>query len=119
MLRKLLNERTISALPAAPPGKRIEVFDTKVDRFGVRVTDRGEKSFILYTRFPGRAEKPTRRRLGRVGKLGLDAARRKARRWLDLIEQGIDPAAEEDRERREELRRRQDSFATVAEEYIR
>ena len=60
--------------------------------FGVRVTDRGAKSFVLYARFPP-SRAPARRALGDASKMGLAAARKKAREWLDLIEQGIDPKA--------------------------
>lgn len=118
MDRRMLTDRGIATLKAAPAGRRIEVFDTKVDRLLVRVTDRGQKSFVLFTRFPGAAG-PARRRIGRVGKMSLDTARRKARHWLDMIERGLDPAEEEERERREAQERKANSFAQVAEQFIR
>jgi integrase len=110
MIRKQLTDRLIAGLEPAPSGKRYEIFDTKVYKFGVRVTDRGAKSFILYTSFPGSS--PARRRIGRVGLMTLDTARRTAKDWLDKIEAGIDPAAEK-------RRQRSTSFGYVAEEYLR
>jgi integrase len=49
----------------------------------------------------------------------LEQARDKARDWLALIKRGIDPAHEEERERQAALRNQRNSFAAVAEEYIK
>jgi integrase len=119
MDRRQLTERLISELPPAPARKRTEVFDVKMHRLAVRVTDRGEKSFILYARFPRRPDTPTRRRLGRHPELSLESARRKAREWLDLIERGTDPADEEERRQHESAATRNSTFAVAAEEFIR
>jgi hypothetical protein len=54
---------------------------------------------VLIARFPG-AKNPTRRAVGDYGELTLEAARTKARRWLELIQVGNDPAAEEERAKR-------------------
>ena len=115
-----LTDRAVKALEKkkVSPGKRYQVMDAQVSGFGVRVTDRGERSYILYTRYPGRPG-PARRLLGRVGTLTLAEARDKARRWLALIERGVDPAAEEERARREKAEQRENSFAAVAREFIR
>ena len=119
MDRRHLTDKLISALPPAPARKRTEVFDVKMHRLAVRVTDRGEKSFILYVRFPRRPDTPTRRRLGRHPELSLESARRKAREWVDLIERGTDPADEEERRQRESAAARNNTFGSVAEEFIR
>jgi integrase len=114
----VLTERAIAALKPAEPGKRYQLMDTLVHGFGVRVTDRGERSFIFYARYPGKPG-PARRRLGQVGKLSLSEARDKAKEWRAQIERGIDPAVEKERARREEEERRENSFAAVAREFIR
>jgi len=49
----------------------------------------------------------------------LETARKEARRWLDLIEQGVDPAEDEKRKQREKQERNADTFAVVVGEYIR
>src|SRR6266853_6323725 len=118
MNRQILTDKLIEALPPAPEGQRVEIFDTKQDRLLVRVTDEGMKTFAVYARFPGGAG-PTRRKLGTVGKMKLETARKEARRWLDLIEQGIDPAEDEKRKQREKQERNADTFALVVGEYIR
>jgi integrase len=119
MDRRLLTERLIAELPQATAGKRLEVFDTKTDRLGIRVTESGERSYFLYCRFPRRPDTPTRRRLGRWPEMKVEGARRKAREWLDLIERGVDPADEEERRGRAAAAARANAFTAVAEEYIR
>ena len=95
------------------------MFDVKVHSLAIRVSDRGAKSYVLYTRYPRAPGTPSRRRLGRYPELTLDGARRKAREWLDLIERNTDPADEEERKQREELAKQTHTFAAVAEEFIR
>lgn len=119
MDRRHLTEKLLAELPPAPAGKRRETFDVKVHRLAVRVTTAGEKSFVLYARFPRRPETPTRRRLGRWPEMKLDGARQKARQWLDQIERGIDPADEEERQQREAAASRANTFAAVADEFVR
>src|SRR5262249_16148177 len=84
----------------------------------VRVTDKGTKTFALITRYPG-SSNPTRRALGEYDRVGLAEARKKASKWLDLIERGIDPAFEEERQRLIEERKRAHTFEAVAEDFIR
>jgi integrase len=84
----------------------------------LRVTDTGHKSFVLISRFPSHPLRPTRRALGDYGKITLDQARETARIWLGLIAKGIDPAAQEARERAEAQRRQVNSFAAVAGEFL-
>jgi integrase len=55
----------------------------------------------------------------RYGELSLLAAREKAREWLKLIGKGIDPQAHEEQQRRAKERERQNTFAAVAEDFIR
>jgi hypothetical protein len=57
----------------------------------VRVTDKGMKTFVLRTRYPGEAN-ASRREVGKVGEIELADARDKARGWLKLIAEGKDPA---------------------------
>jgi integrase len=115
----VLTDRAVAALKPAPEGKRYQVMDAVVPGFGVRVTDGGEKSFVLYTRYPSAPDTPSRRRLGRVGAMKLADAREKARRWLAMIDRGVDPAEEEERGRREAQMRRENTFAAVADDFIR
>jgi hypothetical protein len=88
--KKPLTDRAIAALKAAPLGKRKIVWDALVPGFAVRVTDKGQRSFVLVTRYPGAAN-PAPRAIGSVGAISLEDARARAREWLKLIGTGVDP----------------------------
>jgi integrase len=115
--RSELKDKAVAALPAADPGKRLETPDTEVRGLLVRVTEKGTKSFALYTRFPG-STAPSRRALGEYPDLSLAEAREKARKWKKLIAAGIDPRDEEERQRLAEQQKRDTTFAAVAEDFI-
>jgi integrase len=124
MAKQTLNDRIVKTLKVTgktkdgKPRDRLDVMDALVPGFGIRVTSKGQRTYILAGRFPGRPHY-TRRELGDVGALTLTDARHKARRWIELVGQGKDPAAEEARIERENLRRQENTFLAVAEEYIR
>ena len=48
----------------------------------------------------------------------LEQARGKARYWIELVRKGLDPRLQEERARREELRKQQTTFEAVAEDFI-
>jgi integrase len=116
--RKNLTPTKISGLKPAPEGQRYQVMDTEVSGFGVRVTDTGHRTFILRTRYPG-SSSPSRREIGACGLMTLADAREKARKWRSLVKQGIDPAAEGEKQRREAIRKQAITFGAVAEDFIR
>ena len=89
--KKPLTDRAIRALPAAEKGKRRLLWDALVPGFAVRVTDKGQRSFVLITRYPG-SRNPVPRAVGSVGAISLEDARTRAREWHKLISAGIDPA---------------------------
>lgn len=108
--KKPLTDRSISHLPFAAKGKRRIVWDALVPGLGVRVTDRGVKSFVLVVRYPG-SPNPTPRSLGTYGAITLEAARTKARDWLALIGGGTDPA--------QHLRSKlEHTFQSISEQYL-
>jgi integrase len=82
------------------------------------VSETGRRTFVLTARFPG-SPNPTRRALGVYGELTLEQARTKGRHWHELIRRGTDPAIHEERQRAAELRQRANSFAAVAEDFIK
>jgi integrase len=116
--KRLLTDTFVRSLRTAPDGERHDYWDTKVTGFGVRVTDRGAKSFVLYARFPPEGV-PTRRALGDASKMNLASARTKARQWLDLIEQGRDPKEVARQVSVAAQRTKRTTFAVVAEEWLR
>jgi integrase len=117
MAKRTLNDRIIKALKPAKPGKRVDVWDALVPGLGVRVTDTGVKTFTLVTRYPGH-KNPARRALGGYGEITLEQARAKAREWLSLIQRGVDPQVEIERQRLAEQRKRAGTFASVAQDFI-
>ena len=116
--RITLTPTKISGLKPAKEGQRYQVMDALVPGFGVRVTDSGHCTFILRTRYPG-SDNPSRREIGACGAMTLTDAREKARQWRSLVGQGIDPAVEEEKNRREAVRKQAVTFGVVAEDFIR
>jgi integrase len=112
-----LNDRTLKALKGAPEGKTFDYWDKSFPGFAVRVSETGRKTFVLAARYPG-STAPARRKVGVYGPITLADARQKARDWLKLIEKGIDPQLEEDKQRLREQTRRKNTFAAVAEDFI-
>ena len=115
MAKHRLTDRKLNALKAG--ATRYELMDTDVPGFGVRVSETGQRTFILIARYPG-SPNPTRRALGEYPAISLEKARRRARDWRDLIEKGVDPKAHEASLKREELRKQETTFAAVAEDFI-
>jgi integrase len=116
--RKTLTPTKISGLKPAPDGRRYQVMDAEVSGFGVRVTDTGHRTFILRTRYPG-SRSPSRREIGACDVMTLADAREKARKWRSLVRQGVDPAAEEEKQRQEAIRKKAVTFCAVAGDFIR
>lgn len=116
-MHNAFTERKLQALKPPPEGKRLMVHDALVPGLAVRVTDQGAKTFVLIQRFPG-SDNPTARALGRYGELTIDSAREKARRWLEWIHRGIDPAQREAEERAGELKRGAETFGKTFEAYV-
>ena len=111
-----LTDRTLRALK--PTDKLHDIWDTVLPGFGVRIAPSGRRTFILVARYGGKGSNPTRRALGDYPTFGLADAREKAAEWRRLIAKGKDPGIEEERERRDLEKRRANTFAVVAEDFI-
>jgi len=96
---------------------KADMADAVVPGLLLRVRPSGAKSYALVARFPG-SSNPTRRTIAPAGAITLQAAREKARAWLELLGRGIDPAGEVERERQEHDRKRNDTIAALAETYL-
>ena len=110
MPKKPLTDRAIAGAKPAPLGKRRLVWDALVPGLALRVTDKGNRTFVLVTRYPG-SRNPTPRNLGKVGAISLAEARDTAREWLGQIRKGVDPQAQA-------LERRQETFTAIASGYF-
>ena len=116
-MKKTLTDRALKALKPAPANQRYVVMDALVPGMGVRVTENGVRTFILVARYPG-YRSPARRALGVYSALTLEAARDKARAWIEMVSKGVDPALVEERAKAEALRKQENSFAAVVEDWI-
>ena len=97
--KRKLTDRTLKALKPAVRGEGGTMMRGQVvPGFGVRVAETGLQDVHLGARCPG-SPAYTRRSLGLYGALSLENARAKARVWLELIDKGIDPPAEEERQK--------------------
>src|SRR5262245_53669448 len=115
-MSKRLTDRGLKALSKAQADSTYDVADSVVPNLIVRVSPKGRKTFVLYTRFPG-SSSPSRRTLGKYGVMSLEQARDKAREWLALIDKGIDPAEQERAAEVEQERKRANSFRSVFEDF--
>ncbi|MEM7781318.1 MAG: site-specific integrase [Pseudomonadota bacterium] len=124
-----ITKRAVDALPSPPHGKRGYLWDTDLKGFGVMVTDKGAKSYLVQYRIGGRGH-PTRRfTIGRHGSPWTpDTARDRAREVLEQVHRKIDPVDAE-KARLAELRQASEqevmrqaeneklAFSAVAKEY--
>ena len=111
-----LTDRKLKSLKPAKRGERYQILDDREAGFGVRVTDKGTVTFVLRARYPGGGN--SRRALGEYPSMGLEEAREKAHEWHKLIKRGVDPTDIEREARQAEQRKRANSFAAVAEDFI-
>jgi integrase len=109
-----LTDRFIKALPPAPEGDRYTEMEIETPGLGVRITDKGHKTFVYGDRFPSKP-RYTFREIAPVSAASLAEARETAQEWRRLVRQGIDPAAERARKRAEALRSLAVTFGSVAE----
>jgi integrase len=114
MARIALTDRKFQSLKAADKGKRYQVMDSLVPGFGVRITDKGVKTFIFQARFPGSAFQARRE----INETTLEKARDKAREWSALVKQGVDPAQVEEKLREEKKQVRAKTFGAIAKDYF-
>jgi integrase len=117
MAKITLTDRKVLSLKPAKEGKRDQYMDTIVPGFGVRVTDKGVRTYILQARYPG-SDNPARREIGKCSVITLDDARETARQWLKSVKQGIDPAIALQEEREENIKKKENTFASVAEDWF-
>lgn len=116
-----LTDRTVRALKAG--ARRYEVRDLQMRGLAVRVSAKREgdanvrKTFVMLARFPN-SKTWDRRTIGEYDIVSLEEARDKVREWRKKIKQGIDPQDEAKRKAEEEARRKKNTFAAVATDYI-
>ncbi len=110
MAQVKLTVRSVPALPAPAEGF-IEYFDIGLPGFGLRVSSKGRRTWIVRYRIKGRKGKGSMS-LGAAGAIEFADARGAAKDALRAAEKGIDPAEPVRRERHAE------TFKELAERYI-
>ncbi|MEQ8299376.1 MAG: tyrosine-type recombinase/integrase [Hyphomonas sp.] len=90
-----ITKRSIDA--TRPKAKETFVWDSELRGFGVRISPRGRRTFILQYRQGGRTRRMT---LGPYGTLTPDEARSLARQNLGNIASGGDPSGQRQKDRR-------------------
>lgn len=111
-------------------GKRAYLWDATLKGFGVMVTDKGTRSYLVQYRIGGRGN-PTRRvKIGHHGSpWTADTARKRAAELLEQVRREVDPfdaakaEREERRREREEMERQEAkltklAFSTISADYI-
>lgn len=108
---------TIATVKTTLPGaKDVFVWDPELRGFGLKVTPRGAKTYVLQYRTGGRGAPTKRYTIGRHGSPWTPTtARDEAERLLLLVKQGKDPQAIERQRKRDYVDLR---FETYAEQYL-
>jgi hypothetical protein len=87
-----VTKRAVEAVPVPAQGKREHLWDDTLKGFGVMVTDRGARSYLVQYRVGGRGS-PTRRVT--IGKHGspwtAERARARAAELLEQVRRKVDP----------------------------
>lgn len=88
--RVAFTDRGVRGLKA-PASGRVDVWDLTLPGFGVRISARGVRTWVVRYRH---GRKQRRLRLGNFPPMSLAAARKQATRRLNAVDEGKDPAAE-------------------------
>jgi integrase len=110
-LRQKLTDLSVERIKPPCEG-RVEIWDAMLPGFGLRVTDKGKKSWVVMYRLGGRGARKQRLTLGSYPRLSLAKARERARDALVQVAKGTDPSLKT-RELREAA-----TFEAVATEFI-
>lgn len=99
-----------------PASGRVEIWDKGFrGSFGVRVTDKGTKTFQLMYRFDGNLRRKT---LGQYPVISLADARDAAEKIVRSAKKGIDPELAEDEAAAERKRQQANTFGAVVDQFI-
>jgi integrase len=114
-MRKKLTVQSIDALKPTP-GSQVDYFDTMTPGFGVRVSERGTKTFVYLYSLGGKVR---RMKIGRYPEMSLAKARTKASDIRDAVREGRDPRVEKQQQKIEEARKKGDIYAAAVEDFIK
>jgi integrase len=94
-----LSKRTVDAAQPGPSDSYL--WDEDLPGFGLKVTPKGTKTYLVQYRIGGRGGRTRRVTLGRHGPITPDMARHEARKTLGAVAQGQDVAEEKTQARKD------------------
>lgn len=115
MATGVIQEKSVDDLPTPIGPGRAYLWDTKLTGFGVMVTPKGVKSYIVQYRIGGRGQPTRRYTIGRHGNVNAAQARIRAREILDMVWRRVDPV---DADRAKIAERNQARVASEAEQAV-
>src|SRR5262249_17956324 len=108
-MRTKLTLAFVERAAADPGADRSFFWDDRLPGFGLMVTEKGHRSYVVQYR-----KGPASKRMTINGVLSLAEARKEARKLLGHVARGGHPL----KERREELAAQQDTLRSVVEEFL-
>ena len=112
-MRTKLTDRSVNR--KTPATGQIEMWDTVLPGFGLRISYGGKRTYFVMVRIDGRQRRLT---VGNAALIGLAEARDAAREMMRNAAKGIDPKERERIARREAQKARQETFGSIAALYM-
>jgi integrase len=112
-MRAKVTKRSVEAVK--PAQGDVFLWDTELPRFGVKVTPKGKRVFVVQYWAPNLHRVRRRVTLGAFGPLTVDQAREKATRVLGRVANGEDPSGEHSAEKRSA---KHDTVEALSKEYL-
>ena len=112
-MRTKLTDRNVNRKP--PESGQIEMWDTTLPGFGIRIGHGGKRTYNVMVRINGKQRRVT---VANAKLIGLAESREKAREIMRDAARGIDPVERERIDRREAQKTGQRTFAAIAEMYM-
>lgn len=93
-----ITKRSVEAIPLPVPPTRAYLWDDGLKGFGVMVTPKGARSYLVQYQIGGRGAKTRRYTIGRHGSpYTAEKARERASDVLEMVRKGVDPVDDERR----------------------
>lgn len=101
-----------------PASGQEEHWDAAISGFGIRITSKGRRAWVLMKRLRIDGKPLVRFTLGEYPAMPLAEARKEAGRYIDIIQAGGDPREVKEKQIAETEARRRNTFEGVAQDFI-
>jgi integrase len=119
LMPRKLSDRYLQSLRKQPKAEAwLADTDSETPGLMVRVHPTGRLTLGLWAQYPGKKARSFRG-IGQYPELSLAQARATAREWRELLRKGIDPEAEQERQRQVQLRAQAVTFERVLEDFAK